>query len=491
MPFFIKQKTIDTQINKTVDSRLKTIMQDHTLPSNEFDVRSNSPVVNLRTGQGTKNDIGTGSFFTLPLIINNEQQLETSYLASWAIGKMIDIPVDDMFLRERVIENLPSDQLKMLNDEYDRLGLTEMLPQFIKSARVFGTALMSIISTDDLLINPLNINNIRPGDVRNIIFSDRFQATIAKFQRNALNPRFGKPEEYFMFISGTIAKQFKIHASRVIRLDSKRQLSTTGWRWADTADWWGVSQIVSAVEAIISENSLYSNTNSLIQRASVLIMKIEGLRDANSGEVKDEGGVTQCSVIKSELNTFIAKLNTNSISAIDAENDIMRLEVAFGGLAALFDKYALRVAAVADIPKTRFYNDSPTGFFSNGNGEETDYAKHIASLQIKTLSPIYRILDKLLMRNLGLNVDVEFNFPSLVDLSETQKTQASLQTSQALSVSSADGMITTDEGRQVLRETGEFGTLDGQAPQPVATPDIATAAGKDISASVNNGRPSS
>jgi len=491
MPFFITQKTIDTQINKTVDNRLKKIMQDHTLPAGEFNVRSNSPVVNLRTGQGTANDIGTGSFFTLPLIINDEQQLETSYLASWAIEKMIDIPVDDMFLRERVIENLPSDQLKMLDDEYDRLGLIEMLPQFIKSARVFGTALMSIISIDDLLINPLDINNIRPGDLRNIIYNDRFQSTISEFQRNALNPRFGKPEEYFVFISGTIAKQFKIHASRVIRLDSKRQLSTTGWRVADTADWWGISQIVSAIEAIISENSLYSNTNSLIQRASVLIMKIDGLRDARSGETKDTVNNKECSVIKGELNDFIAKLNTNSISAIDAENDIMRLEVQFSGLAALFDKYALRVAAVADIPKTRFYNDSPTGFFSNGSGEATDYAKHIASLQIKTLSPIYRILDKLLMRNLGLDADVEFNFPSLVDLSETQKAQASLQTSQALSVAVADGAITPDEERQVLRGTGEFGALDGSAPQSVATSDIASAAGKDISASVNNGRPSS
>jgi len=348
MPLFIKQKTIDSQINQAVDRRVKRIMQDEAfIRTHEFNINPSS-VINLKTGQGTAADIGTGSFHVVPNIIEQPEQLETSYIGSSAIAKMINIPVDDMFLRERVIENLPDDELKLLNDEYDRFGLNELLPQFIKSSRVFGTALMSIISADDLLVNPLDIGNIRQGDIKNIIFTDRFQASITNFQRNALNARFGKPEEYHMFISGTVSKQFLIHASRVIRLDAVRALSTAGWSFSRVNSWWGISLIGAALTAILGEDTLYSNTNTLVQRASVLIMMVDQLRDARAGLVKDTVTNKECSTIKEELLRFIEEMNTNSISAIDKENSVMRLEVGFQGLASLFEQFQLRVASVAD-----------------------------------------------------------------------------------------------------------------------------------------------
>ena len=484
MPFFIKQKTIDNQIKKVSDQRIKKVLEDAT--NYHSNVSNNDPIRNNRTGQGTGADITTGDVFQIPVIINDEQQLEIAYAASWAIAKLIDIPVDDMFLRPRVITNLNDNQLALIEEQYEEFGLTQKIPQFIKNSRTFGSGMMSVISTDDLLINPFNLNNLRQGDIKSFITTNQFSSFVDKFDKSLFSKMFSKPLEYRMDVNGSVSVNFNIHSSRVIKLDAKPPLLTSGWRHLFTGNSRqnGISLIVAAAKAISSEESLYSNTDRLVQRSSVLVAAVDGLKDAMAGVGMDN---KECNEIIKASQKLVADMNSESITLIDKDNSISRIEVNFSGLAALFDQNHKRVAAVADISKTRFYNDSATSFFSTGNGEATDHAKLIASMQIRTLQPIYNRIDALLAKNAGINKKIEFNFPSLVELGKKDQAQTSLFITQANSVAQADGSISANEGRDVLREDGGFGNLEGNVPDVVATPEMTTAANVDISKSLNNG----
>ena len=70
-----------------------------------------------------------------------------------------------------------------------------------------------------------------------------------------------------------------MHASRVLRFDGLKALSAGGYSLYDK--YWGVSEIVPAINAIINDATVAQGAVHLAQEASIPILRVDGLRDAH------------------------------------------------------------------------------------------------------------------------------------------------------------------------------------------------------------------
>ena len=134
--------------NKLADQRVSELLQSKTIRDNllQNDIAANSNILNTVTGMGTAIDKSSSDRFVASSITNSFIGLETTYIESWALGKMIDIPINDIMSVPRIITSLDDDELEAFNAEERRLQIDALITQHLKNSRTFGTSLMSIIT---------------------------------------------------------------------------------------------------------------------------------------------------------------------------------------------------------------------------------------------------------------------------------------------------------------------------------------------------------
>ena len=81
---------------------------------------------------------------------------------------------------------------------------------------------------DDDTASPLEIRNVREGDLRNVITVDQFDASVQDRIRDPYDRMYGQPQSYLITLRRT-GDQIYVHPSRVIRFDGLRPLSSVGW----------------------------------------------------------------------------------------------------------------------------------------------------------------------------------------------------------------------------------------------------------------------
>jgi hypothetical protein len=410
-------------------------------------VKIKDSFVNRASGAGSKSDKNTGSFFSNDGLSGSKLALEESYVESWAAAKIIDIPVDDMFIYSRNLINVNSKDRDTIHSFYVELSIESKIKKAIKASRLYGSAFMILISDDDLLINPLNTNN-RSFNLKNIIVVDRFNTSILNNDNDIMSTNFNKPLVYrFNIINKST---LDVHHSRVIRVDGITSLSEDGFQSHDRN--FGVSELVRCMSVITKEESLASGVNQMIQEASVPIIKVPDFKDSMAG-APDEASPDQ---LATEINSLKSVYRT---LYLDSEMDVSRLEVNFSNIPDMFDKYHTRLSAAADIPATRFFGTSPLGLGSTGDHESGNYATKIASMQNNILRSIFDKLDKIMINSLKLNIEFRYDFDSIVDISEEVKADVYLKKAQANQIYIQNGVVTVEDIAQSLMDSRDFTDL--------------------------------
>ncbi len=414
--------------------------------------------INYNSGAGLRSDKSQSGFFQYSALAENNIELEAAYAESWAAAKIIDIPVDDMFIFPRDTIGLSEDDNKKLEQFDTELGITEKIKSAIKAARLYGTAFMVLITDDDVLTSPLNLDS-KIINLKNILVIDRFNASILEHDNDIATSNFNEPLIY-QFTFNRIAP-INVHYSRVIRIDGVKPLTTNKWNAGYNQDW-GVSELVRCINAVTNEESISSSINYLLQESSVPILKCPDLKDALAGAPDALGGSPDDTV--SPIDQLVGKINDlKSIYRtlyLDSEMDLSRLQVSFAQVPDLFDKYHARLSAAADIPQTRFFGRSPAGLNSTGDSDMHNYAIKVASTQERILTPIYDKLDKIIAKTIGINQEIDYKFRPLLDISDTQKALVQLQNAQRDQIYMANGVLNDDEIRQTLYDNDTYPDID-------------------------------
>jgi phage-related protein (TIGR01555 family) len=404
---------------------------------------------NALTGAGTGLDKTEYSFF-LPTRLISRNELETLYIQSWAAAKFIDIPIDDMFILWREFINMSEDNVKLMKETEKEFCVEDRLNRGMKAGRLYGTGLVLMITKEAPLEKPLNVDRIRRGDLLNLLVVDRFDATVLNWNNDYKSKYYGQPETYKINLrnGGTIT----IHASRVLRFDGFTPLSQTGWHSYDQT--WGVSSIIPVVIEINQDANISKGVAHMVNEASIPVQKVEDFADAVAGAPGCEMTIEQ------RMQAITMGRSIYRTTFMDKDEDLARVEISFAGLPEILDRSSKRLAAAEGIPATRFMGQPPIGMNATGESDMKNYAMMVESNREKKLTnPLY-VLDQVLSRHAGVDENVEYEFPSLLDMSDTEKAAVFATISSALVPIVQTGILTEDEGREILDGNAIVGNLE-------------------------------
>ena len=418
------------------------------------------------TGAGGLADKAEHGFFT-PTRIVSRWELETLYVQSWAARKFIDIPVDDMLIRWRTFEGEGEDEaaVEAMESTELRHRVRDRLSRAMKAGRLTGSAFLVMATAEAPLDEPLIPERVRPGDLLNLIVYDRFDASIVERDTDPFSPEYGQPLRYRF--SGRGAPMLSVDASRVLRFDGLTPLSSTSWQAYDQD--WGVSELIPVVVSLLQDAGIASGVAHLAAEASVPVVKMHNFREALAhGGKSDDPDEVSPDRMGEEINMRRSLYRT---LFLDKEDEFERVTVTFAGLADLLDRFALRLAAAADIPATRFWGRSPVGLNATGESDMRNYALRVAALQQALLTTPLSRLDAVLARDAGLAAPLAYTFASLLDLSEQEQAETAKTRAEAVNTAIQAGLIDENEGRAALDGDPIFGTLESLDEEQEPTED--------------------
>ena len=428
-------------------------------------------ISNPTSGLGGPHDKAAGSFFQ-PTRIYWRTPLEILRVQSWAAGKAIDMPVDDMFLRWREWSDEAVDGAgEAMADAEQRHNVTGNIAEGMKAGSAYGTACVVMATVEAPLTEPLIIERIRPGDLRGLHVFDRYDMSVMSRETDLFSPDFQRPAMYRV-TPRLGATQFYVHPSRVLRFDGIAPYGTGGFTSYYDQDW-GVSELIPILTSLIEDQTLASSIAHLSQEASVPVLKIGHLAEKAAGMAvdPDEQSIE-------ELGQRINDMKSNfHLMLLDKETeDFTRVAVTFQGLANLMDRFAARIAMARDIPQTRFNGNPPTGMSATGESDMRNYVMMVEARRVVRLAQPLPRLDAVLARDAGLAEPPPYRWLSLIELSEADLAEAAKTLMEAYALALASTVVTEDEVRAQLDGHPVFGALppiDLEALKPDPEPEPA------------------
>ena len=334
-------------------------------------------------------DKAANSFF-VPTIIGTPSDLEVAYVQSWALGNVCDMPAEDAIQRWRQYD----DDDGKFEDIEERWNYRHVFRDAIRTARIFGTSLVLIRTTDRDWSKPLIPERMAAGSLTGFTIVDRYDAKVYEVQKDMTDPEidWGKPISY-EFWPGSDQKQI-VHASRVMRFDGVSMPSSTGWRSYHQE--WGISPMVSAISTVVQEQMTASAGAHLTQEASIPLMKVEHWNDWVAGEAEPEDDPSQSAGMMAWLKGIY------HVMFVDKKTEFERHNYSFAGLPQLMNSQAIRVAAAAKIPVTKMFGREPAGMSATGESDLKNYALQVKNVQ-DNATPELRKGDMAIARDAGMD----------------------------------------------------------------------------------------
>ena len=414
-------------------------------------------VANATTGMGTGLDKSEASFFT-PTRIWWRTPLQVLVVESFAARLAVRLPVRDMFLQRRRFMGESGDTIKDFEKALAMYRVDERVRDAMIAGRQYGTGLLVIMTPNDPMDTPLVPERIREGDLGALRVFSRFDVSAIERDFNMMSPGYGKPLFYNLHPSYG-GQRMRVHESRVIRFEGIADPSDSGLDSYERD--WGVSILVPITNTLLHEAGLAQAVAHLTQVASVPVLHIENLREAIAGREGDEE--TSVEEIGEGINHFMSLYRLMMLDK--GSEEFTRVAVQFGGLANLYDRAWVRVAAAAEIPVTRFWQTSAKGLNATGEGDMNNYIMTFEAERQNTLPAVYERLDPIVARSAGLGEVPEYEWPSMLDPSEKDRSEVALNKVKAAREAIDGGMIDEDEGRLALDGDSVLGALPGSAPE--------------------------
>ena len=410
-------------------------------------------VFNKGSGLGGAGDKSEGTSFS-PTVLENPYPLRVMYVESWAAKKFIDMPIDDMFMMGQEYKVDDDEVVKEMERSDTHYMATESMIMAAKAARLYGTAFLVFI-TDDDLSQPADFEKIKSGALKSILVFDRFDCSVEEYYSNPLHPKFNKPSIYRFTPESQYGEAIEIviHESRCIRFDGMKALSSNGWQSPYVFDW-GISELLSAIVEITHDSAFMQAITHLSQEASIPVIKVQGLDEALSGtQTVDTPTMAE---IATSINMGKSVWKT---MFLDTQNEFQRVQVSFAGMADLLDRFAVRLAAIAGVPVTRFMGRSPAGMNSTGDGDMANYSAHVSAMQNRMIKEPSRIMNTILALNAGITEVPESEFRPLMDISESDKATIAKTNAESVMLVANGGVIDENEAREMLSKIELFGKL--------------------------------
>ncbi len=402
---------------------------------------------NVYRGLGGKRDIKTNTTFVRnKLLTLYRQELNDLYAKNWIAGKVVDIPVSDALREDREIECEDGEAKEVFLEALEEFDVEEKLRKLMTWGKIFGSAVMIIVSKDAPMDEELIIENIKQGDLENLAVFDRFDLFPDALNRNPLSKRYLQPEHYRLSKSGGL-----IHHTRVIKYDG---VDTTNFD-KELLQGFGVSVYERLIDTIMNANISPDLLINLLSQSNIDVFKILGLNEALVND-EDEAVIKRLGAIQDGKSLF------NGV-ALDKEDDYINVAKNFGGLSEINKELYQIVVGAADIPFSRFMGASLTGLNPTGAGEMKNYYDKVKGEQ-KRIEPFVTKIDKIIqMHTFGRLLKYNWKWASLFQMSEEQKMAIAKQRAETVVAYMNMGVVDEMEAKAGLVGSDLFPTITAES----------------------------
>lgn len=397
---------------------------------------------NVVAGLGTDRDKRSYSVWADPRILTR-QELENMYRGSWLAKKIVNAVADDM-TREWLHVTFDGEELGTTIEQADkRFGLKRKTNEALKWSRLYGGAVIIIGTRDRNLAKPLDVKNVRKGDLRYLHVVDRWRLSPAgSLNRDLESPNFGMPDSYVLAESTV-----QVHHTRVLRFNGEK---LPYFAWLRNA-MWDDSALQHVMDSLMNCDTTTQAIATMMFESNVDVVKSEGLADVLARK-DGEAVLTKRFQVAALLKSF------NRMLLLDGTESYEKKQNSFANLDKVIQQFMIDVSGAADIPMTRLFGTSATGMNATGDNDVRNYYDMVSAKQEAELRPQLEYLYEVLVRSeLGhMPEDFRFDFNPLWQLSETEQATVEKTRAERDQVYLNAGVVTEALVARELKERGTY-----------------------------------
>lgn len=326
--------------------------------------------------------------YPITRITRDYNLLNSLYRNSWIIKKIINTVPEDMC---KNWFNITAEVTPEVQDRYNKLEkktkVREKILECLFWGRLYGGAggLILIEGHEELLEEPLNLDDVMPDSFKGIMVLDRWSGISPSVEiiDDISDPDFGLPKFYECRDGqGNIVQT--VHHSRMLRFVGRKlpfieeQMETM----------WGASEVEHVYDELVKRDNTSWNIAALVFQANLLINKVDGMDQMLA--MADEEAQRNYYNVKKAQNMM---RSNSSMMIVGKEEEVTALNYTFSGLSDVYNDFMLDICGAAEMPMTKLFGRSPAGMNATGESDEQNYYDMIGKLQESQLKPA---LDKLL-----------------------------------------------------------------------------------------------
>lgn len=341
----------------------------------------------------------------------NRIALSYGYMSYGLVQTVVDQPVEDAFRGGLTIESkeLDDDDLKKFATAMEEAKDLTAIKETARWARLYGGAGL-IIVTNQNPSTKLNVERIKEGSDLAFMAADRWELILTALSISG--NQYG--------VAGWQQNQDAPFNYYGVRLDSSRAVKMLG-RSAPSfirqrLQGWGMSELERCMREINTYIKFQNLLFELVDEAKIDVYKIEQF---NNSLATAQG--TQLIQTRIQLSNLLK--NYRNALVVDKEDDYEQKQIAFGGLADIFQEFRINLCAALKIPYNKLFGESATGL---GNGEDSmeNYNSMLDSDVRDHVRPLVREALSLRMRAVfGYVPEFTFKFQPLRVLKETDQAE--------------------------------------------------------------------
>lgn len=424
-----------------------------------------------RLGLNNDNALSAGTY-EFNLVTRNRILIEAAYRGSWVAGMMVDAVAEDMTRAGVDITTAEAKgsgkegNLRDFRASMSRMQVWSSLCNVIKWGRMYGGSLgvMQIEGQD--LATPLRVDTVAKSQFKGIVPYDRWQLNPLLQDPITEGPQMGLPSKYQIVtspigIEPAYTGKYQtgmstVHHSRCIRYVGIE----LPFFQAITEMMWGESVLERAWDRLIAFDNTTMSSASLVDRANLRTVGIDGLR-----EIIAAGGQAQQGL--EAFFELMRRMQVNEgLTLLDKNDEFTQTSYTFAGLSDMMLQFGQQIAGATGVPLVRLFGQSPAGLNSTGESDLRMYYDNINAQQESRLrNPMETLLKVMWRSTFGQPApeDLEFNFTPLWQQTPTDRaTNAKTTTETVLGAYEAgvtSKTTTLAELRDSSGDTGIFSNI--------------------------------
>lgn len=366
-------------------------------------------LINFAANLGTNRDKQSDTHYESQVL--DQGTLDALYDSNGLGGKIVDIPVDDMFKNWATLvgdDITPEIKDKVVELE-KQLCVKDNVADGVRWARLYGGSIVVMgIDGAGAPDTPLDVTKVKAGALKFLHVVDRYDVSIENINTTDIqSPLYRKPEFYRVAGGST-----RIHASRVLRFLGR----PLPFRIAQTMNYWGAPVLQRIFGSLSRFDTVSAATATMIHEANLDVVSIKGFGNlvaSKDGQKKLLERFSIAALMKSNQNMLL----------LDDQETYEKKSNNFTGLKDMNGIFAQNLAADADMPVTRLMGVSPGGLNATGASDLENYYESTEAQRARRIEPELDKLYAVLIKSATGKDDIKFEYdwPPIGPVSEVEK----------------------------------------------------------------------